>query len=108
MTKPGFEAALDPAEASEQTPVFDLSSPLVVRMYPDGVVSGTVTGSDRLPVAQAQLTLYRLSTDETPGRPIPVDAAQTNTRGQFRFGVGGEAVFRSGAVWEGGGGNCFT
>ena len=62
-------------------------------MFPDGILSGTVSGSDKQPIAQAQVSLYRVTQDEASTRAIPMDATQTSARGAYRFGVGGGRYF---------------
>ncbi len=93
LTKPGFQSALNQTEANDQIPIFDLAVPLVLPMFPDGILSGTVSGSDKQPIAQAQVSLYRLTQDEASTRAIPMDATQTSARGAYRFGVGGGRYF---------------
>ena len=56
VTKPGYAQALDPSEASGQQ-VSNLSEPLELSLYPDGLITGIITGSDGEPLARAQVTV---------------------------------------------------
>ncbi len=85
VTKPGYSAALDAMEALGQQPVSDVTKPLEFRIYPNALVTGVVLGSDRQPMAKVSLTIYRETPSEMSSRLMPVGAAQTNSRGEFRF-----------------------
>jgi hypothetical protein len=85
VTKPGFAAALDAQEAMGQQAVADVSVPLELKLYPDALITGTVSGGDLQPLSKLSLTLYREMGDESARRLLPVAFSQTNSRGEYRF-----------------------
>jgi hypothetical protein len=89
VSKPGYSSALDAVESMGQQPVADLTKPLEIRIYPNALITGVVLGSDRQPLAKAQLSIYRELGDEAHRGLMPVGSAQTNSRGEYRFDEGG-------------------
>jgi hypothetical protein len=84
VSKPGFAASLDAMEGGQQQ-VADLSAALELKLYPDALITGIITGSDRQPLAKVQLMLYREIGDESGRRLAPVGFASTDSHGEYRF-----------------------
>lgn len=84
VSKPGFTFSLD-GDANSSQQVADLTSRLELRLYPDALVTGTVVGSDRQPLAQIQVVLYRETVNETGRRTVPMGFTSTDVHGGFRF-----------------------
>jgi hypothetical protein len=85
LTKPGYTQTDDPVPISGSKRLSNLDVPAVLKLYPDAVITGTVTGSDGLPLAGVPVTLRRVS----PGSAGPVlagvGAVATNLHGEYRF-----------------------
>ncbi len=86
VTKPGYTSTLTP-EASRQQIIKDLDSPIELKLYPDALLTGLVTGPDGLPLSRVQVQLSRLSFDVSGARWFPSGSAQTDVHGDYRFDV---------------------
>ncbi len=84
VTKPGYSASAAP-EANQMQRVLDLDAPLELKLYPDALLTGIVTGPDGLPLARTQVRLLRLSFDTTGARWPAAGTTQTDVHGNFRF-----------------------
>ena len=84
VTKPGYSAS-PTAEGNRQQRVEDLDAPVELRLYPDALLSGTVTGPDGLPLARTQVRVRRLTFDTNGPRWITAGNTQTDAHGEFRF-----------------------
>ena len=71
-------AATDNANASSETE-------LVVKLVPEAVISGTVTGQDGSPLENIAVQLKMLSTQDGFSRWRPRMQTRTNAEGQYRF-----------------------
>ncbi len=86
VTKPGYwNSPDDPSARPSQT--LDLTGRIELKLYPDAVIMGLVTGSDRLPAEHAQVILQRESVDESGARGFPAAFSQTDSHGEYRFNV---------------------
>ena len=56
--KPGFAAALNPLESMAQQAVADVTAPLELKLYPDGLISGRVTNARGEPLSKLQVTVF--------------------------------------------------
>ena len=88
-TRPGFSSSADSSMPNRQQIIANLDQPILVRLYPDAVVTGFVTGSDGLPLAGLQVLLRRLNLSGQGQRWINTDFATTNSRGEYRIQTGG-------------------
>lgn len=86
VTKPGYYQSSDPMDAGNQTYQVDQSNtPLVVRLYPEALITGSVIGPDGEPLAHISVTARRSSFDESGHRWLPMGQGQTDTHGDFRI-----------------------
>jgi len=88
VTKPGFYASIDPSEGQgiflQST---QLNSPIKVQLYPEALLTGTVTAPDGEPLPHIPVTARRSIFDEIGRRSIPADQGQTDSHGNFRLPV---------------------
>ena len=82
-TRPGFSDASNGAMASAA--VTDLDVPLEIKMYPNAVITGAVTGSDGLPLTQISVQLRRSFPLPSGIRWVPGGYASTDSHGEYRF-----------------------
>jgi hypothetical protein len=87
LTKPGFSQSPDGSDmfgGGAQT-LTDLDAVAELKLYPDAVVTGVLTGRDALPLTGVQVMLHQAQYQATGIRWITTKAAQTNLRGEYRF-----------------------
>ena len=88
VTKPGFYAS---PEADAMTNMVlrgdQLSAPIVVRLYAEGLLTGTLTATDGTPLSQVMVTAQRSVYNDTGHRWTPTGNNMTNSRGEFRLAV---------------------
>ena len=84
VMRPGYAISLDDAGA-RPFQIVDLTGRLELKLYPNAVITGVVTGSDRIPVEHAQVTLTRENLEETGPRTIQAGSSQTDSHGEYRF-----------------------
>ena len=82
--RPGFSAGTGLAAHGGPTRVTDLQSSIIVRLYPDAVVTGAVTGTDGLGLGQVEVLLRQLNPGQGPHWLI-AGTAMTNDRGEYRL-----------------------
>jgi hypothetical protein len=88
VTKPGYYQSSDPMDPGNQTyPVDQSNTPLVVRLYPEALITGTVIGPDGEPLARISVTARRSSFDESGHRWLQIGQGQTDQHGDFRLTV---------------------
>lgn len=86
VTRPGYATSEDDPDQRAPTVIHDLTAPIAVRIYPDAILTGVVTGSDRLPVAHAQvILLHETFRDGSSPRLFPAAFTQTDSHGEYRF-----------------------
>ncbi len=85
VTKPGYSQDPDGAEGVVQRKIADLDSPIEVKLYPNGLITGVVTGSDGLPVSQVQVSLRKAVYDPQGMHWMNTGFSMTNSEGEFRF-----------------------
>jgi hypothetical protein len=87
-TKPGFYLSSDPTEGSSLfLQPSHLATPIQVRLYPEALLTGTVTAPDGEPLQHVPVIARRNVFDETTRRWIPVAQSQTDLHGNFRLPV---------------------
>lgn len=88
VTKPGFSAS---TEMQDPGSVFlqgaQLGVPLELRLYPEAVLTGTVSAPDGTPLPRITVNAYRSFYDVTGHRWQITGQAQTNSHGDFRLPV---------------------
>jgi len=88
LTRPGFsQSNRSSAMMGRGSPqrVANLDAPLELKIYPDAIITGTVTGRDGLPLTHVQVQLRRLTLQGQGTQMMMTGAAQTNLRGEYRF-----------------------
>jgi hypothetical protein len=86
--KPGYSFTQSPSDARELFLQPDaLAEPLVLRLYPEALIVGTVTDEDALPIRNVRVTALRSANEEDGHRWLIAGVAHTNARGQFRLGL---------------------
>jgi hypothetical protein len=87
-TKPGFYLSTDPTEGSSiSLQPTQLAAPIQVRLYPEALLTGTVTAPDGEPLQHVPVIARRSVFDETARRWMPVAQSQTDSHGNFRLPV---------------------
>ncbi len=84
VAKPGYAATALP-ESRRMQRIADLDAFLELKLYPDAILTGLVSGPDGLPLARTQVRLRRLSFDSTGSRWIASGFSQTDVHGEYRF-----------------------
>jgi hypothetical protein len=88
VSKPGFYASVDPSDgAGVYLRAAQMSVPLVLRMYPEALLIGTVTGPDGSPIPHIPVSAERSVFYENGHRWNAVDTVVTDARGNFRLTV---------------------
>ena len=87
-TKPGFYLSTDSAEGSSiSLQPAQLAAPIQIRLYPEALLTGTVTAPDGEPLQHVPVMARRSIFDEAARRWIPVAQSQTDSHGNFRLPV---------------------
>ncbi|WP_433972809.1 carboxypeptidase-like regulatory domain-containing protein [Tunturiibacter lichenicola] len=88
VSKPGYYAG---TEFSEPVNLFlsaaQLGSPLEVRLYPEALLTGTLTAPDGTPLPHIAVSAQRNVYDDVGHRWISAGQAQTDSHGNFRIPV---------------------
>jgi hypothetical protein len=85
LMKPGFSQSIDGAQTSGAKRLVDLDATAELKLYPDAVITGTVTGRDGLPLSHVPVTLRRAIYLQGEIRWQPTRTSATNLRGEYRF-----------------------
>lgn len=86
VTKPGYYASLEPnGDGGTYLSSSQMSEPIRLRLYPEALLTGTVTAPNGEPLRSIQVRAMRRVFDETGDRWYQAGFAQTNARGQFRI-----------------------
>ena len=88
VNKPGFYASVeaDPMWSTALRPD-QMAAPVVVRLYPEALLTGTLTASDGSPLPQVLVTAQRSVYNESGHQWFPAGQKMTNSRGEFRLAV---------------------
>ena len=88
VTKPGFYSSTE-AEANLSIGLGrdQLAAPVVVRLYPEALLTGTLTAADGTPLPQVMVTAQRSVYNESGHQWMQVGNNMTNSRGEFRLAV---------------------
>jgi hypothetical protein len=89
LTNPQYSQTYDVFQTPGRQRLADLDADSELKMYPDAVIAGTVTGRDGLPLSGVAVQLLRQVFNNAQSGPgmQPVKFAQTNLSGEFRFRV---------------------
>jgi hypothetical protein len=87
-TKPGFYNTITPADQSNLRIVpADLATPVQLRLYPEAILKGTISGPDSQPLEGILIQPHRDFSDDFTRRSMIAGVARSNARGQFRIPV---------------------
>jgi hypothetical protein len=88
VTKPGFYSSPE-AEANISIGLGrdQIAAPIVVRLYPEALLTGTLTAADGTPLPQIMVTAQRSVYNESGHQWMQVANNATNSRGEFRLAV---------------------
>lgn|GEM_PF-1072352 len=89
VTKPGYYSSLEPnGFGGFNLTASQLDKPLRLRLYPEALLTGTVTSAlDDEPLQRITVSAMRSVSDENGRRWMQAAATQTNVRGEFRIPV---------------------
>jgi len=88
VTKPGFYSSADGDPNSNTALRSDqLTTPIIVRLYPEGLLTGTITAPDGTPLPQVMVTAQRSMYNDTGHQWMAIANNMTNSRGEFRLPV---------------------
>lgn len=86
--KPGFYAGIEPgASSGAYLTASNAATPLVLRLYPEAIFTGTVTGPEGDPLPHVLVSARRSMFNSSGRTWIPIAQAQTDTHGRFRLPV---------------------
>jgi hypothetical protein len=89
VTKPGFYESLEPGRGNlgQQIKVTTLTGPVLIRLYPEALITGTVTVPSGDPVPKVLVEALRSTVDESGQRWTGAGRTTTDSRGNFRLPV---------------------
>lgn len=88
VTKPGYYLSMDPSDGAAINFTADqLTDPVEIRLYPEALLTGTVTGPEGDPIASLGVTARRSMFDGFAHRWLPSAQTQTDAHGNFRLPV---------------------
>jgi hypothetical protein len=88
VQKPGFYFGQEMGFSSTIIRADQLTQPIVARLYPEALITGTLTTQDGSPLPQIFIHAVRSTYNETAGHQwLPLKNSITNSRGEFRLAV---------------------
>jgi hypothetical protein len=88
ISKPGFYTSADPADSPNMFYQLDqLIGPVELRLFPESLLTGTVTAPDGEPLARIGVQARRSTFDEQGQRWVPAGQSLTDLHGNFRIPV---------------------
>ena len=86
VTKPGYSNSPDgQATIMRLLGQQDLTAPLELKLYPNPILMGIVTGRDGLPISRVLVRLFVFTSDINGERWSSQGGAMTDSHGQYRF-----------------------
>ncbi len=85
VAKPGYNQNSDPDDGFLQHRIADLDGPVDIQLFPDGLITGFVTGRDGLPLAQMQVVLRHVTFDLRGPHWSNSRFSMTDSRGEYRL-----------------------
>ena len=85
LMKPGYSQTDDLSQSNSATRLRNLDASIDLKMYPDAVITGVVTGPDGLPLSMVPVTLRRATYQQGALRWTATRSTSTNSRGEYRF-----------------------
>jgi len=87
VRKPGFYFSREMGSTTISLSASQLAAPIVVRLYPEAVMTGTLTGPDGMPLPQVLVMAMRSVYTDTGQQWSTSGQIMTNSRGEFRLAV---------------------
>lgn len=87
VNKPGYYLGTDTRVGAVTLQPSQLASPITVRLYPEALITGTITAPDSSPLSQIYINAFRSTYNEIGHQWEPVAHSITNSRGEFRLAV---------------------
>jgi hypothetical protein len=88
VNKPGFYPSAEADSVSNvQLRADQLAGPVIVRLYPEALLTGTLIATDGTPLPQVLVTAQRSVYNEAGHQWYPAGQNMTNARGEFRLAV---------------------
>lgn len=88
VNKPGFYVGIEPGASSGiYLQAGQATTPLVLKLYPEAIFTGTVTGPDGDPLAHILVSARRSMFNASGRTWVPVAQTQTDAHGRFRLPV---------------------
>ena len=85
VRKPGFSASPNASIPNNTQRLADLDAPVLIKLYPDALVTGTLTSRDGAPLSHVAVRLLRSQYDGVAVRLAQAGVSQTNARGEYRI-----------------------
>ena len=85
--KPGFSSSAETAGTNGTQRLIDLDAPVLLKLYPDALISGVLTSQNGAPLSHVQVRLLRSQYDGAAPHWVPAGSGQTNSRGEYRISV---------------------
>ena len=85
VRKPGFSADANTSGGNATQRLTNLDAPVVIPVFPDALVVGTLTGQDGAPLSHVPVRLLHALYDGAVLRWVPAGFAATNARGEYRI-----------------------
>lgn len=88
VMKPGYYASTEFSEPANQFfGATQLAAPIEIRLYPEALLTGTLTAPDGNPLTRISVSALRSVYDDSGHRWVAVGQAQTDSHGNFRIPV---------------------
>ena len=85
VRKPGFSGRPDASMPNFTQPLPDLDAPILIKLYPDALVFGTLTSRNGAPLSHVAVRLLRSQYDGVVLRWVQSAFVLTNARGEYRI-----------------------
>jgi hypothetical protein len=85
VRKPGFYLGMDPYQSGTKQVPLGSADEVRVMLYPEALITGTVSTANGEPLGQVQVQALRRTVDELGARWTPGGQTMTNGDGQFRL-----------------------
>lgn len=87
VRKPGYYFSSEFGATTTTLRTDQMVSPVTVRLYPEALMTGTVTSADGVPLPRVFVSAVRSTYSEAGHQWFPVAHSMTNSRGEFRLPV---------------------
>lgn len=87
VRKPGFYFGSEWSTSSRTLRLDQAGSPVVLRLRPEALITGTVTAGDGTPLPRTPVSALRSIYNQTGHQMVSIGQAVTNARGEFRISV---------------------